>query len=393
MKNLKLLLVTLVFALVTLSCQMGNWVSFIPSEETAPTQEEEVVLQAPTAEPTLSLPDVATNLRDMEQLQIALYNMVSPGVVSIQTLDDQGGVQGSGFVYDLAGHIITNYHVIQNAEDIEVDFPSGLKVFGEVIGVDVDSDIAVVKVDVPATELFPLALGDSDLLQVGQIVVAIGNPYGLTGTMTVGVVSAKGRTLSSMRETPEGRLFSAGDLIQTDASINPGNSGGPLLNLNGEVVGINRAIRLSGVTLNGDPINTGIGFAISVNILRRVVPDLISKGSYDYPYVGISAREELTLIESLALGLSHQTGAYVVEVVPGGPAADAGLQAGSIPTEFVGLNAGGDLIIAIDGRPVHTFADFLGYLMTQKSPGEEVSITIIRNNEEMEVNLTLGMRP
>jgi 2-alkenal reductase len=211
--------------------------------------------------------------------------------------------------------------------------------------------------------------------------------------MTVGVVSAKGRTLESIRETPEGRFFSAGDLIQTDASINPGNSGGPLLNLDGEVIGINRAIRLSGVTLSGDPINTGIGFAVSVNILKRVVPDLISKGSYDYPYVGISAREELTLIESQALGLDYQTGAYVVEVVPGGPADEAGLRAGDTPTEFVGLNAGGDLIIAIDSRPVRTFADFLGYLMTQKSPGDVVTITLIRDQEEMEVDLTLDMRP
>jgi S1-C subfamily serine protease len=393
MRKLTLILVTIILALVTLSCQMGSWLPFNSGQETVPTAEHDTAVQVVTMAPTQPLPVASSNLRDMEELQIALYNMVSPGVVSIQTLDDQGGVQGSGFVYDLEGHIITNYHVVQDATDIEIDFPSGLKVFGEVIGVDLDSDIAVLQVDVPSDQLFPLALGDSDLLQVGQIVVAIGNPYGLTGTMTVGVVSAKGRTLESIRETPEGRLFSAGDLIQTDASINPGNSGGPLLNLNGEVIGINRAIRLSGVTLNGDPINTGIGFAISVNILKRVVPDLISKGSYDYPYVGISAREELTLIESQALGLDHQTGAYVVEVVPGGPADEAGLRAGDTPTEFVGLNAGGDLIIAIDSRPVRTFADFLGYLMTRKSPGDAVTITLIRDHEEMEVELTLGMRP
>jgi 2-alkenal reductase len=224
-------------------------------------------------------------------------------------------------------------------------------------------------------------------------VVAIGNPYGLTSTMTSGIVSAKGRTLTSLRETEDGAFFSTGDLIQTDASINPGNSGGPLLNLEGEVIGINRAIRTSGTTATGDPVTTGIGFAISVNILKRVLPSLIAEGKYDYPFVGISAREELTLIESQALGLSYQTGAYIVNVVPGGPADLAGLQAGNVASEFIGLPAGGDLIIGIDGRPVFTFGDFLSYLMTQKSPGDIVTLVIIRDNEEMEVELTLGMRP
>ncbi len=394
MKNSRLLLVMTVLALVTLACQVGSWLP--GSSETQVISPEPAIVateQPAISEPAIPLPDVPQNLRDMEQLQIALYKQVSPGIVSIQTLDNQGGAQGSGFVYDLEGHIITNYHVVQTATEIEVDFPSGLKVFGEVIGVDIDSDLAVIKVDVPADQLFPVVLGDSDELQVGQIVVAIGNPYGLNGTMTVGIVSAKGRTLSSLRETPDGRLFSAGDLIQTDASINPGNSGGPLLTLNGEVIGINRAIQLSGVTDTGDPINTGIGFAISVNILKRVVPELIEKGSYDYPYVGISARPELTLIESQALGLEYQNGAYVVEIVPGGPADQAGLQAGTTPTEFIGLYAGGDLIIAIDGQSVMTFSDFLSYLMTKKSPGDVVSITYIRDNREKEVDLTLGTRP
>ncbi len=399
MKKNRMFLVLTVLAITTLACQVGSW---LPDDIFSNNSIEQVVSPevdaltvelSPTSEPVTSLPEIPQNIRDMEQLQIALYKKVSPGVVSIQTLDSQGGTQGSGFVYDHEGHIITNYHVVQGATDIEVDFPSGLKVFGEVIGVDLDSDIAVIKVDVPAEQLFPVSLGDSDQLQIGQMVVAIGNPYGLTGTMTVGIVSAKGRTLSSLRETPDGRLFSAGDLIQTDASINPGNSGGPLLTLEGEVIGINRAIQLSGVTESGDPINTGIGFAISVNILKRVVPKLISQGSYDYPYVGVSARPELTLIESLALGLKYQNGAYVVEIVPGGPADQAGLRAGSTPTEFIGLYAGGDLIIGIDGQSVMTFSDFLSYLMTKKSPGDVVTITFIRDNEEKEVELTLGTRP
>jgi S1-C subfamily serine protease len=396
MKRYRPLLVVLVFAMVSLACQVGYNFSF--PQGSAQSQTEETRASTATAVPQATAQPaqvqlIAPDLADVEQLQIALYQQVSPGVVSIQTLDETGGVQGSGFVYDTDGHIITNYHVVQDAGQIEVDFPSGIKIYGEVIGIDIDSDIAVIKVDVPAAQLFPVTLGDSDALQIGQTVYAIGNPYGLTGTMTVGIVSAKGRTLDSLRTSGDGSVFSAGDLIQTDASINPGNSGGPLLNLAGEVVGINRAIRLSGTTELGEPINTGIGFAISVNILKRVVPDLISKGSYDYPYVGISARPELTLIEAEALGLSQTAGAYVVEVMPNGPAARAGLRAGTTPTEYLGLNSGGDLITGIDGLPVRNFGDFLGYLMTRKSPGDVVTITFLRNNEELQTELTLEMRP
>ncbi len=399
MKRLRPLLVVMALTVVTLACQ-GGFTLFgqtpAPDIQTKNTPANDTAVQTLEAVPpaaTPQLPPVTSDLSDMEQLQIALYQRVSPGIVSVQTINSESGVQGSGFVYDQDGHVITNYHVVQDADQIEIDFPSGIKVFGEVIGIDIDSDIAVLQVDVPSDQLYPLPLGDSDNLQIGQTVFAIGNPYGLTGTMTVGIVSAKGRTLDSLRSTDTGQAFSAGDLIQTDASINPGNSGGPLLNLAGEVIGINRAIRLSGITNSGEPINTGIGFAISVNILKRVVPDLISKGSYDYPYVGISARPELTLIEAQALGLPQTSGAYVVEVVNGGPADKAGLQAGSQPTEYVGLNSGGDLIIAIDDQPVRNFGEFLGYLMTQKSPGDTVLITFLRANEEMEVELILETRP
>ena len=159
------------------------------------------------------------------------------------------------------------------------------------------------------------------------------------------------------------------------------------------MVGINRAIRTSGVTETGDPVNTGIGFAVSVNILKRVVPDLILSGSYDYPYVGVSAREELSLIEMEAIGLERSTGAYVVEVVPGGPADVAGLVAGVMETEYLGLYSGGDLIIAVDGRPVQVFGDFLSYLMTQKSPGDSITVTILRDNQEKEVEIILDRRP
>jgi 2-alkenal reductase len=343
--------------------------------------------------PTLVLPKGGDTLLQNQDLLVSLFKQVNPGVVAVRVITDQGAGEGSGFVFDAQGHIVTNYHVVQNNTSLEVDFPSGAKVHGKVVGSDLDSDLAVVKVDVPASELKPLLLGDSDQLQVGELVVAIGNPFGFSSTMTMGIVSAKGRNLESIRQTTEGRSFSAGDLIQTDAAINPGNSGGPLLNMKGEVVGVNRAIQTAATATSGEPVNSGISFAVSVNIVKKVVPVLISKGSYDYPYLGVSALDEVTLMLAEALGLPQSRGAYLVEVVSGGPADQAGLKAGTRDTSITGLKAGGDLITAIDGQPVNTYADLIGYLMTQKSPGDKVVLTILRDGKEMQVTVTLGKRP
>ena len=338
--------------------------------------------------------ELNTDLSVMDANLIALYEQVSQGVVAIQTLSDLGGGLGSGFVFSKDGYIITNFHVVEGATALEVDFPSGLKARGEVVGTDLDSDLAVIKVDVAPDYLVPLPLGNSDDLKVGQSVVAIGNPFGLSGTMTLGIVSAKGRTLDSFRQAEGGSFFSAGDIIQTDASINPGNSGGPLLNLAGEVIGINRAIRTTGITDTGDPVNSGIGFAISVNIVKRVVPSLIADGSYDYPYLGISARQELSLLELEALGITHYTGAYVIDVTPGGPADQAGIIGGELANiTNVGLPPGGDLIIAVDDQPVRVFGELLSYLMTNKAPGEDIVLRVIRDGEEMDVTITLAKRP
>jgi 2-alkenal reductase len=226
------------------------------------------------------------------------------------------------------------------------------------------------------------------------MVVAIGNPFRLSNTMTLGIVSAKGRVLDSIRTTSDQGSYSAGDLIQTDASINPGNSGGPLLNLNGEVVGINRAIQTTGTTVQGEAVNTGIGFAVSINIVKRVVPYLIQNGSYDYPYMGISSsREDLTLAEWQALGFTRTSGSYVMTVTPGGPAATAGLRGGTKSTNIQGLYSGGDLIIAVDGRPVQVYGDVISYIFLNKSPGDKIVLTVIRNGTQQEVTLTLGKRP
>jgi 2-alkenal reductase len=322
---------------------------------------------------------------------VALYENVSPGTVAIVT--DLG--LGSGFVYDSQGDIITNFHVIEGAKTIEVRFTSGFMAYGTVIGTDIDSDLAIINVDAPAAELHPLPLGDSSALKVGQTVVAVGNPFGLDSTMTVGIISALGRTLDAIPETKDGQPFAAGDIIQTDAAINPGNSGGPLFNMNGEVVGINRAMETLNKTASGQGINSGIGFAVSINMVKRVVPGLIEKGSYDYPFLGISSLKDkmmsLKVLETL--GLKSYTGAYVYEIVPGGPAEKAGIIAGNTPTDIPGLLGGGDLIIAIDGHTVRTFDEMLAYLITNKGPGDVVTLTVLRGTEKVDVPLTLDKRP
>ena len=324
---------------------------------------------------------------------MALYQQLSPGVVSIQVISSLGSGQGSGFVIDQQGHIVTNYHVVEGAQTVEVDFSTGIKVYAEVIGTDLDSDLAVLKVNVDPSQLVPLPLGDSDSASVGQTVVAIGNPYGLSGSMTVGIISARGRILDSMRQSTDGLYFTAGDLIQTDAAINPGNSGGPLINLNGEVIGVNRAIQTEGTTITGEVTNSGIGFAISSNIVRRVVPSLIEKGSYEYPYLGLSSLSGLSLSLQEVLGLAQPNGAYVTSITPGGPADKAGLKAGTQATSVQGFFAGGDLIISVDGRKVNEFNDMLSYMILNKVPGDTMKVTVLRNTEQLDLVITLGRRP
>ncbi|MCJ7583480.1 MAG: trypsin-like peptidase domain-containing protein [Anaerolineales bacterium] len=388
MKGKATLLVFLsVLVLTLMACQITG---LIPFQLTA----------SPTAAPQTTLaplPGGQTDLVSQQDRMVAIYGQVSPGVVTIQTsqLDGTPVGLGSGWVYSADGYIVTNQHVVEGADKVEVDFPSGDKAFGNVVGTDLDSDLAVIKVDVPAAVLHPLTLGDSDQLKVGQIVVAIGNPFGLNGTMTTGIVSALGRALQSKRQAPggSGSYFSAGDIIQTDAALNPGNSGGPLLNLNGEVVGVNRAIRTTSTTTSGDLTNSGIGFAISINIVKRVVPYLIQDGKYDYPYLGITSIDDLPLQYLQELALTQYTGAYVTSVAPGSPANQAGVRAGTQATSIQGLEAGGDLIIAIDGHTVLHFDDLLKYLFNNKSPGETVVLTVLRGDQQVDLTLTLGRRP
>ena len=401
MKKLFNWFIVMSLGMAMLACSFGSTLfgpaqpSPVPDNPSVPVSPTAAVNQLP-ALPTAALTGTAQQpitATDMDTILPALYQKISPGVVSILNFSDQGSGLGSGFVYDTKGNIVTNFHVVEGATQLEVDFVSGLKARATLVGSDLDSDLAVIKVDVPADQLKPLFLGNSDLILTGQQVIAMGNPFGLTGTMTQGIVSAKGRTLSSLRQSQSGGFFSSGDNIQTDAAINPGNSGGPLINLKGEVVGINRMIQTTSTSASGEPTNSGIGFAIPVNMVKRVVPVLLATGKYDYPYLGISFNSGMGLSDYEAVGLKQTYGAYVVEVIKRGPGEKAGLQAGSKASSVQGLAAGGDLVTAVDGRPVLEFNDLIGYVLENKLPGDKITLTILRDNQKKEVVLTLGKRP
>jgi S1-C subfamily serine protease len=351
---------------------------------------------APTAVtvPTLPISSTPQDISIQQSQFTAIYAQINPGVVSIRTSADQG----SGWVYSGDGYIVTNDHVVNGESTVEVDFASGLKTSGKVVGTDAYSDLAVIKVDVAAAELHPLTLGDSSALQVGQTVIAIGDPFGLSGTMTTGIISALGRSLPSTEQVQSGGYFLTADVIQTDAALNPGNSGGPLLDLNGQVIGINSEIQTTSTTTTGQPVNSGIGFAISINTVKKVVPSLIQTGKYTYPYLGIYtlADEYLSLDVINALGLTKTAGAYVMSVAAGGPADQAGIQGGTQPVTtqgLSGLNKGGDLIIAIDGHPVLSYDDMIRYLDLNKSPGDTVTLTVLRGDQQKDIPVVLGTRP
>jgi 2-alkenal reductase len=354
-----------------------------PTLAVQPATPQEFPTPIPPA--TVVVPSTIITSSEEQQL-IELYQRVNPSVVSIIVLTRDSGGQGSGFVFDKEGHIVTNQHVVEGAESIEVDFASGLKVRGRVVGEDPDSDLAVIKVDAPAEELIPVTLADSEQIKVGQRAVAIGNPFGKSGTMTLGIISGLGRTLGSNRETPDGGNFTAPDVIQTDAPINPGNSGGPLLNMQGHVIGVNRAIS------SESGFGSGVGYAIAANTVRQVVPYLIEDGRFIYPYLGISSSNEVSLQIREALGLSKAEGTDISRVVPGGPADQAGLR-GDSSTSLGQVNGDGDLIVGINGQPVHVFGDLMKYLINNTRPGQEVTLSILRGGQPLEVKVTLGARP
>jgi S1-C subfamily serine protease len=357
------------------------------------------------AQPTVQAPRITINIptgSDIEsEILRAVYEKVSPSVVSIVNLaalqDSQDSAvtipesQGSGWVWDAQGHIVTNDHVVEGAKAIQVTFSDGVELPAEIVGTDPDSDLAVIKVDPTLIELVPVELGNLDEVRAGQRAIAIGNPFGLEGTMTSGIVSAIGRSIPALTG------FSIPLAIQTDAAINPGNSGGPLLNDRGQVIGVNAQIR------SDAGVNSGVGFAIPINIVQRVAPALIRDGSYAHAYLGVSGRTySPAWAEALSLP-SDARGAYIMSVVSGGPSEAAGVRAGTRQTTIpLGmdmdgleyLRSGGDLVTAIDDEPVTTFDDLLVYLESHKSPGERVSLTVIRSgNEQRAITVVLGQRP
>ncbi len=393
-KKLRAFVFVFIVALVSFSCVVT---SQLKQPTSAPVQAQELATETVVVDQE-TLPVESGDLT-------ALYEKVNPSVVSVRTITEsaegfESGGLGTGFVWDEEGHIVTNFHVVRNATDLEVDFPSGFKTRATVIGSDPDSDLAVLELEEKPENITPLELGSSRELQVGQIVVAIGNPRGLQGTMTFGIVSALGRTMNSLREAPGGGVFATGNIIQTDAAINPGNSGGPLLDIDGKVIGINSAIQTNSIDLTGQPVNSGLGFAISIDQAKNVVPDLIKEGEHESPYVGIRVQSEITLFMQEELDLPQSTGVYVVEVTEGSPADEAGLigalddiegqpKEGEITEAF----RGGDLIVSIDGQPVNNFEDFMGYLLAYKKPGNTIELTVLRDGEEVNLALTLGSRP
>lgn len=369
---------------------------------------------APPTPSTASALSAGTVFDALEATLGEIYDEVSPSVVNIQVVQEAGALSsahpqvpgmpfdpsvpqepmpeqgiGSGFVWDREGHIITNNHVVEGAVEITVAFPDDTTVPAEVVGTDPHSDLAVIKVNLPPEKLIPVQVADSTQVRVGQLAVAIGNPFGLEGTMTVGFVSALGRSLPVASSNLLAPSYTIPDIIQTDAPINPGNSGGVLVDDEGRVIGVPTAIE--------SPVraNAGIGFAVPSVIVQKVVPSLIADGGYEHPWLGISGT---TLNSELAeaMGLeADQRGVLIIEVVPESPSGEAGLRASDQQIEIGGVESriGGDVIVAIDDQPVEGFDDLVTYLVRNTSAGEAASLTILRDGREETVRVTLAARP
>ena len=318
---------------------------------------------------------------------VELFEKSESGVVRIDVdkinSSRETGSLGSGFVFDDLGHIITNAHVVESASSVTITFLDGSQYNAQIIGSDKFTDIAVIKVEEKPRYLHPLQMGDSSTLKVGEQVAAIGNPFGLSGSMTSGIVSQIGRLLPS-----QDTGFSIPNVIQTDAAINPGNSGGPLLNMAGKVMGINTAIQ------SGTGQSAGIGFAVPSNTILKVVPVLIEEGKYSHPWIGISGKDidpELAKVRDL----DQSKGFLIVTVVPGSPAEIAGLK-GVSEIKIIGdkeYPADGDIIVSVDGKEVRKISDILIHLQEEKSVGDEMILGILRDGEVMHIILVLIERP
>jgi S1-C subfamily serine protease len=385
MKRISMLLAATALVGAILGCTLSGVATPAPSPTLLPAST--------VAQPQVTVVPAAP-ANELEAQVEAAYGLTGPSVVNIinraiaydffmNPIPQEGS--GSGFIYDTEGHIVTNYHVVENAQELSVTLADGNTYPATVVGQDPSNDLAVIRIearDLPA----PLALGDSDALRVGQFVVAIGNPFGQEGTLTVGVISALGRIIQS----PDGRFI--GEAIQTDAAINPGNSGGPLLDLQGRVIGINSQI------ISPAGANAGIGFAVPVNTVRRVVPQLIAQGRYSHPWLGVRTLD-LTPEGAQAFGKAGVSvpdhGLLVVETVPNAPAAQAGIRGGS-QIAVVGntrIPVGGDVIVALNGQPVNNFQELTVYLETRTQVGDTITVTVMRNGTQQDLRVMLAERP
>ena len=356
----------------------GDAIAAAPDSTPAPQLESELG-------ETPAVPVELQVLAAQEALLTSIYDRIVPSVVRIVTSPGTlGASEGSGFVWDDRGHIVTNYHVVRGGGVMRALFFSGDEYDATVVGSDPDADIAVIKIDAPAEKLTPIELGDSSGLRPGQFTIAIGAPFGQDFTMTGGIISAVGRLIDSGFSQ-----FAIPEVIQTDAAINPGNSGGPLLDWRGQMIGINTQIR-------GDARqNSGVGFAVPVDLAKRVVPSLIEDGEHRYSWLGISAQDVDKDLRDEAGFDNGLRGTLVQDVTPDSPADRAGLRGGDEQITVLGrpVMIGGDIITSIDGEPVLAIEDIIAYLALNTSPGDSVTLSVLRDGENTNVLVELGERP
>lgn len=398
MNSRRILIPLVVLVIFLVGCSAALPFAGVPALISPSTPAADVRVDALAAQPVAYNPPIQIDTAVLAQVQATfqqIYQTVNPSVVNISVTQQvsngfQSGLasgQGSGFVWDMDGHIVTNSHVVEGASDITVTFADGTSLDAELVGADPESDLAVIRVNPDEADLQPVTLADSTAVQVGDLVIAIGNPFGLSGTMTQGIVSGLSRSLEVDAETS----FSTGsytipDIIQTDTAINPGNSGGVLVDVQGRVVGVTAAIRSSTNS------NSGIGFVIPTHIVQRIVPVLIQDGSYTHPRMGISG-VSLTPDVAEQAGLNRdQKGILIMDLSNNGPAERAGLAAS---TQQRGANGqveitAGDVIVAVDGQPVNSFDDLSSYLFNNTEVGQDVVVTVLRGGAEQTLTVTLG---
>lgn len=346
-------------------------------------QPELVVTNGHSASTVGQVTPIATK-NDLTLTQ--LFEQAESGVVRVTVDRAEGSGKsgvGSGFVYDAKGNLITNAHVVQDSQKITVTFLDGSSYKAQVVGIDLFTDIAVIKVEVDPSLMHPLSIGDSSSLKVGEAVAAIGNPFGLSGSMTAGIVSQLGRILPSQDSG-----FSIPDVIQTDAAINPGNSGGPLLNMRGEVIGINTAIQ----SATGE--FSGVGFAVPARTISKIVPQLITEGTYHHPWMGIAGRDIDPDLASV-LGLEEAKGFLIITVVEDSPADKAGLHGSNETVEVDGVSyqIGGDMIVSVDRKEVRKIDDILVHLQREKAVGDNMVLQVLRDGRVSDFTLILEERP